>query len=121
MHIPASNSSGDTGSRVRAGSREADIADDSTSVDGSRQTPEGNVVVGGAGVVAGVDQDLSDSDLGAAGSPLLLALVSHSFSPEGVERDHHRFIGVKRTRDPARTRTDEAETPVEQWAAVTTV
>jgi len=67
LSAPASNSDGGTGSRVRARSSEADVANGAAGRDRGRELPDGNVSVLGAGPVVGVDDDGRDTDESATG------------------------------------------------------
>ena len=69
---PAGDGGAAAGGRVGAGGGQADVADATAGLDGAGQAPEGDVVVQGLAVVAGVDDDLSDANLGATRGPLLM-------------------------------------------------
>jgi len=63
---PASGDGRRSRRRVAASGGQGDVADGGAGRDGGREAPQGDVVVGGAVDVAGVDKDLPDRDLGAA-------------------------------------------------------
>lgn len=119
---PSSNGDGGSAGGVRARSGEGSKANVATGGDSAGELPDGNVVVGGACLVAGVDDDAGDADDSATGGGALFrTCVSLSFFFP-VDRVLNQMNEL--TKEPTRTAVLETEPMTlltEQWAAVTTV
>jgi hypothetical protein len=89
---PASDGEGGASSGVQVGGGQRGVADSAGGGDGGGQLPDGDVVVGLCGVVAGVDGHGGDADQGTAGGTGLSGCVSIKIMRSMAETVRHKSI-----------------------------